>query len=137
MPNQQLRTDIAVTAREWLGTPFVPCASLRNVGADCLGVVIGVLRECGREFNAPGYSLEPGEHDANQLLGALKSDFTRVYDPQPGHILLFRWRRLATHLGIRTENGFIHAYFPVGRVVEVPFSAAWINKLHSAWEAAR
>lgn len=134
MPSQPQLSDIAAEAQQWIGTPFAHSASLRGVGADCLGLVLGVLRECGRNFSAPGYQLVPSEHNEAQLIGALQENCDKVLEPQPGHILLFRWRRLATHLGICTENGFVHAYFPAGRVVEVPLYPVWAGKIHSAWE---
>ena len=39
------REEIVRLAREWIGTPYQHQASLKGVGADCLGFLRGVWRE--------------------------------------------------------------------------------------------
>ena len=36
---------VVTAAREWIGTPYHHQASVKGVGADCLGLVRGVLRD--------------------------------------------------------------------------------------------
>ena len=52
------RAAIVEAARGWIGTPYRHQASLKGVGADCLGLLRGVWRETlGAEPEAvPGYS---------------------------------------------------------------------------------
>lgn len=38
------RDEIVAAARGWIGTPYQHQASLKGVGADCLGLVRGVWR---------------------------------------------------------------------------------------------
>ncbi|MEL6794106.1 MAG: peptidase P60, partial [Pseudomonadota bacterium] len=57
-------------ARAWIGTPYRHQASLKGVGADCLGLIRGVWRELyGAEPEAPPpYSREWGESDRDEPL---------------------------------------------------------------------
>ncbi len=48
------RAAIVVTARLWIGTPYLHQASLRGIGCDCLGLLRGVWRDLyGPEPEAP------------------------------------------------------------------------------------
>lgn len=134
MPNLLKLSSVAAVAAAWENTPFVHGASLRGVGSDCLGLVLGVLREVGYDFEQPPYQLTPNEQDEAALSAALESNLVRLVEPLPGAVLQFRWRGLATHLGICTERGFLHAYFPAQRVVEVPLYPIWAGRLVSVWE---
>ena len=40
------RAEIVLAAEGWIGTPYRHQASLKGAGADCLGLVRGVWREC-------------------------------------------------------------------------------------------
>lgn len=43
----ELRTRIACTAREWIGTPFVPHARIKGAGVDCVNLPAAILIEAG------------------------------------------------------------------------------------------
>ncbi len=49
---------VVAAARNWLGTPYRHQASVKGVGADCLGLVRGVWREVAGEEpeTVPAYS---------------------------------------------------------------------------------
>ena len=51
-------TTTVSIARTWIGTPYHHQASIRGVGADCIGLVRGVYRElAGREAEGlPAYT---------------------------------------------------------------------------------
>ncbi len=61
---------VVAAARAWIGTPYHHQASVRGVGADCLGLVRGVYREVmGRDPEvAPAYSRDWGETDGLETL---------------------------------------------------------------------
>ncbi len=127
---------VAAAARGWIGTPYMHQASVRGVGADCLGLVRGVWRELhGAEpEQPPPYTPDWGEVGADELLcaAALRHMVpTGAGTPLgAGEVLLFRMRAgaVAKHLGILSDAGpdprFVHAYDRHG-VVESPFSAPW------------
>lgn len=127
---------VVAAARGWIGTAYMHQASLRGVGADCLGLVRGVWREVyGTEpEQPPPYTADWGEAGADELLRDAALRHMIPVDPgawlQAGEVLLFRMRggAVAKHLGILADAGpsasFVHAYDRHG-VVESPFSAPW------------
>lgn len=129
------RDDIVATARGWIGTPYRHQASLKGIGADCLGLVRGVWRELhgGEPEPVPAYG--PGEADASgeRLATAARRHMIEAADRVfgPGDLLLFRWRQHlpARHAGIASGPGhMIHAQEGVA-VAEIPLSAWWLRHL--------
>ena len=128
-------------ARSWIGTPYAHQASCRGAGADCLGLVRGVLRELGgsEPSGIPPYSPDwcaPSVEEA--LLVAARGCLRErpKEDVLPGRVLLFRMRGSgpAKHLGIASEaDRFIHAYSGYG-VVESMLTAPWRRKVVATFE---
>lgn len=119
-------------ARSWIGTPYHHQASCKAVGADCLGLVRGIFREClGFDIDIPAnYSRDWAEasgietmlHGARQHLAEVP-----MTDIAPGDVAIFRLRRgyVAKHAAlIATPDTMIHAMegCPVS---EVDFSPWW------------
>lgn len=130
-----LAESILKECRSWIGTPYIHQASLKGVGADCLGLVRGVWRHLyGSEpEKVPAYSPDWGEVNENEtILNAAQRNFVKVdKEPLPADLLVFRWRQgvIAKHVGIlSTENKFIHAYESSG-VVEANLGVHWKNKI--------
>lgn len=126
-----VQPDPVAAARGWLGTPFAHQASCRGAGADCLGLIRGLWRDClGAEpASVPAYA--PGEGD---LLPALHAHLTRREgDLRPGDIVLFRMQpgQPARHLGLLstvTPPAFIHAWSGLG-VCETRLSSPWARRI--------
>lgn len=138
------RARIAAAAEGWLGTPYRHQASLRGVGADCLGLVRGVWREVvGRELErAPGYTPDWGEAAGEERLleGARRwLREIRVGEARTGDVLLFRMRARgpAKHLGLLVGAGpeglrMIHARS--GRSVTAEtVGRAWARRIAAAF----
>lgn len=129
------RERIVLEARRWVGTPVHHLGRLRGVGVDCVGVLLAAAAAIGRALPDPGYY---GQAPAAQPLLACTSAVLRpiaLDEAGPGDVILF-WLedpRQPKHLGIRTENGIIHAWTQVGRVVEHGLSHGWERRMHSAW----
>jgi NlpC/P60 family putative phage cell wall peptidase len=132
--------DIVVSAREWLGTPFIWEASLKGKGCDCRGFLTGVARDCGRpeadtiEANLVGYSRRI---DETALLAGLDHVFDRrdEIEPQAGDVLAFRIQRKIQHLGLYAGDGrMIHAYSGnPSQVIEATLGNFWRNRLAGVW----
>lgn len=137
------RAEIVRRARAWVGTPYRHQASLRGVGADCLGLIRGIWRELhGAEPETPpAYTRDWSEVSGGEVLwqGAerhllAKSD-GRL---EPGDVILFRMRQhvVAKHLGIVSDVGssaaFVHAYARHG-VVESALSDPWRRRVVAAF----
>ena len=126
---------ICSLAEGWIGTPFVPRASLRGAGADCVGLARGLWRECyGAEpWPLPPYDpvtpLQGEEHLQNILPRYLLP--RPVADMRAGDLLLFRLHPHLPprHLGLAMPGGrFLHALAPAG-VTLAHLSAPWRRRV--------
>ena len=134
------RMAIVAAAREWIGTPYQHQASLRGIGADCIGLVRGIWRECiGPEPETlPIYS--PNWHqaeEADQLLSAMHRHFEPCTPgrAQPGGVLVFRMKvgSPVKHCGIlSTRSKIIHAYWGRG-VTETHLVPWWQRRIAAAF----
>lgn len=143
MGEQELSGRAAVVvqaARAWIGTPYHRQASVRGIGADCLGLVRGVYRDVmgGDVEQPPPYSHDWGETDgAETLLDAAHRNLVPVTDGllRPGDVLIFRLRQrtIAKHAALlATPETMIHAM--EGAVAsEVAFSPWWRRRLAGAF----
>ena len=126
-----IRAQIVSVARGWIGTPYVHQASAHGHGADCLGLVRGVWREClGAEpQHPPPYAPDWAEHSGDDvLLQAFRCWFVeRAFaERQPGDVLLFRLRPdcRTKHCAILSApTKIIHAYW--GRAVTETHLVPW------------
>lgn len=124
---QMLTRQIIVDeARKWIDTRWVH-QGRSPAGIDCAGLLVCVLSDLGLPVeDMAGYRRSPEgfrfrEHIFNQTEYAA--------EPAPGHIALFRESRLPTHTGFFGERDgkltLIHAYAPVGKVIEEVFDHDW------------
>ncbi len=109
--------EVVRIARGWLGTPYHHQASVRGVGADCLGLVRGVWRElygCDAEAPPP-YSRDWAEASGRETMLAAASRHLRRVETDArsaGDVVVFRLRAgtVAKHAGILTSAAtMIHA----------------------------
>jgi NlpC/P60 family putative phage cell wall peptidase len=130
------RKTIVACARSWIGTPYHHQASLKSVGADCIGLVRGIWREVfGDEPEPlPPYSGDWAEatgreamlQAASRHLVAIPSEIVRE-----GDVLVFRLRAgaVAKHAGIVSDLGrMIHAQEGVP-VAEVNIGPWWRRRI--------
>ena len=138
---------VAEIARSWIGTPYQHQASVRGVGADCLGLVRGIWRsKFGSEpCQIPDYSQDWGECSGDEVLRRAADRWLICLGTEPlylGSILLFRMqdKAIAKHLGILSRIGqhptFIHAYSGHG-VVESPLSDPWRRRIAAIYAFPR
>jgi len=140
----RMRNSIMAEARLWLGTPYQHQAMLRNVGADCVGFVVGVGLAAGvlsltkQDFKAyAGYGRLPNSRRMHQ---SLKKHLLSIHERQAntGDIVWLQWREglpmhlaiIGTHSGQRT---LLHAAADVGRVVEHALTQQWDERIVSFW----
>ena len=122
-------------ARDWLGTPYQHQGTLKHVGVDCVGLLVGVAKEAG--IIAGTYRIPPYEPFNNGEL--LMVEIARFCDPitlderRPGDVLIFSFLGQPQHTAYVSRVGMIHSYAPLGKVVESPISDKWLDRIYSAW----
>lgn len=131
------RAEIVAVTRAWIGTPYHHQASLKRVGADCLGLVRGVWRELyGRDAETPpAYSADWAQASKREtLLAAARRHLKPVAvldEMQPGDVLVFRFRAdlPAKHTGILVSpSAMVHAA-EGGPAAEVPLTPWWRRRI--------
>ena len=134
------RVTIVAAACGWLGTPYRHQASLKGVGADCLGLVRGVWREVyGAEPESmPAYTPDWAEARGSETLQQAAARHMVPVDPasaMPGDLLLFRWQETlpAKHAAILVAPGrFLHAH-DGATVAEASLTPWWARRLAFAF----
>lgn len=116
-------------ARACIGTPFHHQGRQPGAGLDCIGLVVIALKAAGVDVrDRTDYARQPAA-DALQL--ALEAHgFSHAETIAAGDVLLFRFNRAPQHVALATESTrMIHAYAPIGKVVECSIGASWKNRL--------
>jgi len=142
------REEIVTEVRTWKDTKFVHQASVKGVGCDCAGLILGVGVNTGgiimkltdaalQEF--VGYSTRPDPHKMIRALGLLMLPI-RKEEAGAGDVVYRRYTMEPQHLGILTgdlfeaKSGVVHAErWPARKVVEGRTDGDWYNNVTSAW----
>jgi NlpC/P60 family putative phage cell wall peptidase len=141
-------SEIVEAARSWVGTPFMHQQSLKGVGVDCVGVILGVGRELGILEISPqawapfaAYSRQPNPARMRRAMARfLIEDPTPRHElPAAGSIGWFGWRDgLPMHLAIVAEfegrPTMVHAFEIMGRCVENTIDDTWRSRVDSWWQ---
>lgn len=137
---QRMRAAILAEAESWIGTPYRHQASLKGVGCDCLGLVLGIWRallKCVPEQPGP-YSpdwAEAGSGDAMLEAARRHCRELPLAGARPGDLILFRWRPElpCRHAGIlHKDQRFIHAYAGAA-VVSSALVPQWRRRIGAAF----
>lgn len=141
-----IKTQIVKQARTWLGTPFIHQGRVKGKGCDCLGLIIGVGKECGvkinnkpiDEYDNTTYSKLP---DGNFLKAQLNNILNKKprSGAKPGDIFLMNFGGNPQHLGIFSDYpnspamAIIHCYSQAGKVVEHRLNDFWFSKIEEVY----
>ncbi len=120
---------IVAEARSWCGTPYAHQASLKHIGADCLGLVRGVYAALYRQSpQPPAYAPFAVRGEPELLLDAAQHYLIATEKPiAAGQVLLFRMRRNLPirHAAISTSpQKMVHA-MSGGTICEVDMNGWW------------
>lgn len=129
--------DIIRVAEEWIGTPFHQQGRQKQVGCDCIGLILGIAKEVGAVSltNQPWDKCDIHTYNAltdSQLLLNLipkyfkESIYFNDSKISPGEILLIQITESQYHLSIKSNNNkIIHACSSLGRVVSHKIIPTW------------
>lgn len=117
-------------AHQWIGTPYVHQASLKQKGCDCIGLILGVWREVYNKdpegFKLPTYSPSWAEETKKSLLIETSRQYFNeiaIDDIVPGDVVMYKMLRTAPpkHCAIVASPAeIIHAYQGHG-TIKTPF----------------
>jgi len=115
-----INTEVLEIARTWIGTPYKHQASLKGVGCDCIGLIVGVWRELyggtPQDFEMPPYTAFWAEETGRELMVQIGAQYlipVSLADMIPGDVVMFKMvtHGMTKHAGILSENNkLIHAY---------------------------
>jgi cell wall-associated NlpC family hydrolase len=117
---------VAAEAMSWVGTPWHRNASLKGVGADCVGVVAGTALALGLPVK---YRNDYPQVPDGSLLRELSAQCTAIAALEPGAVLLMTFTAVPHHVAIYTGDGIVHAYAQVRRCVFLPWDDYWRAKV--------
>lgn len=117
-------------ARAWVGVPFRHQGRSR-AGVDCAGLFVCVAGELGLPvpFDRTDYAWEPDD----ALRQTLETHFQRENARAPGDILLMNMGGTPRHVALWTGESIIHAYTPLGKVVEHRIDDRWARRIVAAY----
>lgn len=122
--------------RTWIGTPFHHQGRVKQVGCDCIGLIVGVAKALGRieaQSDRTDYGRMPDGSSLYQVLKEHCNEIT-VEDMQPADIALFRFDSNPQHVGVISDYpegglGVIHAYAQARKVVEHYLDESWRGRI--------
>jgi hypothetical protein len=129
------RERLAALAASFVGVPFVDRGREVATGMDCLGVVLALGAGAGRAVEVPPYGRQVDE-------AKLRAEVRRHLEPvafgalELADVLTFEVVHREQHFAVVTGLDpvrFVHAYEPLGRVVEQPLDAKWRRRLRGCW----
>lgn len=135
------RNQIIHTARTWLNTPYHHQASIKHIGTDCLGLILGIYKELYGNLpeTLPNYSPDWAESSniETMLNGAQKHLIEiPIQTARPADIAIFRFRpnAIAKHTAILTpDNKMIHA-MENAKVSEVNLGLWWKRRIAATFQ---
>jgi NlpC/P60 family putative phage cell wall peptidase len=129
--------DILAHARAWIGTPFHHQGTVKGVGCDCRGLVVGVAAELGYctqvETNYGRYPT------GNKLVEVCKQYMEQVPldEAVPGDVVVITFEKDPQHVafvGDYPEGGLslVHSLAGIG-VVEHRLDSIWLRRITAAF----
>jgi len=127
------RQQIIDTARTYLGTPFHHQGRLKNVGIDCVGLIICVAHDLNlTDYDYTTYAHQP---DGKTMTEILSREMIKINPDEvlPGDVLYFAFDRDPQHVAIVSDIGIIHAYSQVRKCIETSIDQTWKNRIRGAF----
>lgn len=107
------RAAVLIEARRWLGTPWHHRGRVLGAGVDCAMLAAEVFHAAGliERVQPEDYPAQWHLHrDDERLLAWVEAYCVEVTDPQPADLVLYRFGRAFSHVGIVTAwPEIIHA----------------------------
>jgi NlpC/P60 family putative phage cell wall peptidase len=125
--------EMIAAARGCLGTPFHHQGRNAKTGLDCIGLIAHAAKTGGLPvMDRTDYARQP---QAKELFAALEAHgFFSAQEIIAGDVLVFRFNRAPQHVALATAaDRMIHAYAPMGKVVETGLGTSWLRRLAAVY----
>ena len=129
------RAELVTEARTWLGTPFHHQGRIKNVAADCAGVIEGIAKHFGFVVHGQipiNYSAQPDGEMMRKILGETMEEINPT-DILPGDVLLFAFDLDPQHVAVVTDFGILHSYAQVRKCIETSLDDTWKKRIRGAY----
>lgn len=128
--------DVVAEAREWVGTPFHWQASLKKIGCDCKGLVVGIARELKLPEGQGEFAKLASDYGDRVPVALLKKGLRATLEPvagepEPGDVFLLNAAGKPQHLAIFTGADIIHAW--ARGEVKAVLSHPWNDATKRRW----
>lgn len=123
--------EIVVAARACVGTRTRVQGRAPGLALDCIGVAAAAARGGGLRLRLPADYCLAADNRVRLSAGLRAAGCREVADAAPGDIAVLAVAPGQHHLAVCCGDGFVHAHFGVGRVVEAPLPADW--SIVSCW----
>ena len=124
MTEAEARAALVAEARSWIGTPYVPMAAIKGVGADCGQSIIKIYAAAGvaPDFTPAPYCQDWHMHNSQErYLEYVEAHLTQVENPGLGDVVVFKFGLCFSHGGIITNLNpltLVHAWMRGRSVTE-------------------
>jgi len=116
---------IIAAARSAIGTPFRHQGREVGKALDCAGLAIHVAAAVGADYqDSLGYAARPSGGLLEAALDA-QAGLVRVFEVQPGDLLLMRFSGDPQHLALYAGDTIIHAFAAGRKVCEHRLDDVW------------
>ena len=137
-----MNTTPDIIARTLIGSPYRHQGRNPVTGLDCVGVLVVVAQRLGLPvIDRTNYPVSPDGSLLDQLRrNLIEADLTQPYnvdDLNVGDVLVFwatRQRSVPSHVGIRTDHGFVHAISTAKHVQEVSLTRNWVSRITNVFK---
>ncbi|MGN7611889.1 NlpC/P60 family protein [Magnetococcales bacterium HHB-1] len=131
-----IRDRIVTEARSYLGTRFRHQGRLKNIGVDCVGVIVGVAKTLKlANHDETGYARRPDGHHLRHVF--TKHMIEIALDVVlPGDVLMFQFNGDPQHVGFVTQINptyLIHAWAEMRKVTEHRLDSVWKKRIVAAF----
>lgn len=128
------RSSIVSAARSYLDTPWKHQGRMRGHGVDCAGLLMCVAYDVGiKDVRISDYGRTADPDRARAIIEEHMVP-VRFSEVASGDVLSFVILNDVQHYGMVTAPGmFLHAYQPVGKVVEQSLSEPWLRRLRGCY----
>ena len=136
--------DLQMSARSWLGTPFMPNASVKGAGVSCQKLAAALFIESGfwpAGTTVPDAAMNWSHAQTDSILSAFAAgrsdleELSGVATPQPGDLVGFKIGGCVHHCGvvIDDQGSFVHCLRGRGVQMSSLRDATFMTRIEKIW----